>query len=210
MDFKIQNDLNDPFKILYKKYRPTNCGEFSKLNKDYDLIDLNNLDQCESLVEEIQYDLNEQIFENEKFAQFKQSINLDELKFYKLKNGPNGLILIPNLLKIDYSKDLFNRLLYNLPNEFYSDLKSNVNLPIDREQIKESNLRWVTFGEHYDWTNKVYYENDFNETPPLIDDLLSCVKQLFKLELNLDGGIINYYTCKSKLNAHSDCRRVFN
>lgn len=35
------------------------------------------------------------------------------------------------------------------------------------------------------------------------------MKELLKLDLELEAGIVNYYTCKSKLNPHSDCRWVW-
>lgn len=141
--------------MLYRKYRPTSCGEFAKLSRDAALVDLNNLDHCGELVESIAYSLNEQTLNGERFGKFKEHINLDRLQFYTLKAGPPGLILIPNFFKPHYCRELFNQLLHTVPKECASQLKSNVDLPIDSDQISQSALRWFTFGVHYDWTNKV-------------------------------------------------------
>lgn len=113
------------------------------------------MDQCESLVEPIDYGLNEETLNGERFSKFKEHVNLDELRFYSLKTGPPGLILIPSFFKTHYCRELFNQLLHTVPKDYYSQLKSNVELPIDPDKISQSNLRWFTFGAHYDWTNKV-------------------------------------------------------
>ena len=168
------------------------------MNNDSDLIDLNNLNQCESLIEQIDFvNLNKRdLFKMERFCRFKNAFkHLDEWRFYKIRNGPDGLILIPNVFKDDFSVELFNQLLYEIPNKYYSQLKSNlIKLPIDQDNLLESKLRWITFGHHYDWTNKIYFRNDFNKMPSLLDDLLSYLKELLNLDLKLEAGIVNYYT----------------
>lgn len=153
----------DQFKLLYKKYSDLKCGDLTKLNDSNELINLNNLDQCKNLIKEIKnFNFNKNLFNDLKYFKFFKFKNLfkqlDEWKFYELKNGPNGLILIPNVFNDEYSIQLFNELLFKLPNQNSKLLKSNQELPIDKNLLN-SKLRWLTFGYHYDWTNKVFYFN---------------------------------------------------
>jgi alkylated DNA repair dioxygenase AlkB len=40
----------------------------------------------------------------------------------------------------------------------------------------------------------------------MLSKLLDCLGLLFRFDGQLEAGIVNYYTCKSRLNPHSDNR----
>jgi alkylated DNA repair protein alkB family protein 1 len=74
------------------------------------------------------------------------------------------------------------------------------------EDFKEFNkLRWATIGYHYDWTNKVYNENDFTPVPVDVARLSQLIASLIGFSnYKAEAGIVNYYHLNSTLSGHQD------
>lgn len=145
--------VDDPFKHVAKQLNYVKCGcknlsqtllNTSCLDNDdrVQLIDW-NLKLNSSLVKD-----NEIVFNSP-----------DQWNVYTLRNEPRGLLIVKNLFKQSYTKDLYDQLLFDVPTKQRSLLRSNEDLEqlaqLPREKIDRSNLRWITFGYHYDWTEKV-------------------------------------------------------
>ena len=79
-----------------------------------------------------------------------------------------------------------------------------------------SKLRWVTLGYHYNWTDRVYDDNDKNEFPPDLAKLASKYAErnflifhhLFIVvgysNFKSEAAIVNFYNLDSNLCAHLD------
>lgn len=66
-------------------------------------------------------------------------------------------------------------------------------------------LRWTTIGFHYNWTDKVYNDNDFTPIPTDIEIICKLIAStISNEEYNPEAGIINYYHLNSTLSAHQD------
>ena len=111
-----------------------------------------------------------------------------------------GLLLFPRIVRGDVCRRLFNYFLHEAPFEHSHLLRSNVPLPPDDTH----SLRWLTFGYHHNWNTKVYSEDAKDEVPHLITELLNCLTTLLAIEWKAEAGIVNYYTCKSRIGPHVD------
>ena len=86
-------------------------------------------------------------------------------------------------------------------------------------------IRWATLGYHYDWTNKVYKQDDHTKMPDALAQLCQTIMQVIcsntgingkyllfiEFEICLDcpmmhaeAAIVNYYHMNSTLCAHTD------
>jgi DNA alkylation damage repair protein AlkB len=119
-----------------------------------------------------------------------------------IKSLGDGIIIVPSVLNRGHCKIWFDKLLYNYPHS--TGFRSNTDLMSLSGDIRHSSLRWLTFGYHYLWDPKQY---DFEHPDALPEDLKSlfCVlSRVLRVEFRPEGGIINYYTCKSRLSPHAD------
>eukprot|EP00128_Syssomonas_multiformis_P016081 Colp12_sorted_trinity150504_noHs@13399 len=66
-------------------------------------------------------------------------------------------------------------------------------------------LRWITLGYHYDWTNKVYRDEDWSPFPTELASLSShYAKAVGYRGFVAEAAIVNYYHLDSTLSAHTD------
>ncbi|KAL3421610.1 amidase [Phlyctema vagabunda] len=68
------------------------------------------------------------------------------------------------------------------------------------KQILEKKLRWVTLGGQYDWTNKVYPEE---QPPSFPSDIALLTGQLFP-DMRAEAAIVNLYSPGDTLSLHRD------
>jgi alkylated DNA repair protein alkB family protein 1 len=144
---------------------------------------------------------------------------LSEWKIYSLKDCP-GLIIIKNpftslgqryyikkLLK-DYTKNHPNNLLESrFKQNVIKDFWTSWNEEVDQQQkrlIKKS-MRWTTLGYHYDWTNKVYSEQNKDKFPEELSKLVSVFAEILNFNnFKSEAAIINFYHIGTTLSAHTD------
>ena len=112
----------------------------------------------------------------------------------------SGLLFFPRIINDEGCRYLFNHFLQDAPYKSSHLLKSNLSLPPENL----NSLRWLTFGYHHNWNTKVYSEDDKDEIPSLIVELLNCLTSLLRIKWTAEAGIINYYTCKSRIGPHID------
>lgn len=75
-----------------------------------------------------------------------------------------------------------------------------VHKPLDINQVMQKKLRWTTLGGQYDWTRKIYPE----EQPPAFpEDLADLIEGLFP-EMKAQAAIVNLYSPGDTLSLHRD------
>lgn len=145
--------------------------------------------------------------------------NLSDWKIYSLKKCP-GLIIIKNpftslgqryyikkLLK-DYTKDHPNNLLesrfkQNVIKDFWTSWIEEVDQ--QQKRLIKKSMRWTTLGYHYDWTNKVYNEQNKDEFPEELSKLISIFAHVLNFnDFISEAAIINFYHIGTTLSAHTD------
>ncbi|XP_071962026.1 nucleic acid dioxygenase ALKBH1-like [Antedon mediterranea] len=90
----------------------------------------------------------------------------------------------------------------NLDGEYSSSDTFN-NILGNKELCKK--LRWVTLGYQYDWTNKLYYANEYVPFPPDLAELTKYLaKKLEFMNFTPEAGIVNFYHMDSTLGGHTD------
>ncbi|CAF0936327.1 unnamed protein product [Adineta steineri] len=72
-----------------------------------------------------------------------------------------------------------------------------------------SRIRWATLGYHYDWTNKVYKQDDHTKVPDELAQLCKIIMRVISSSagcsmMNAEAAIVNYYHMNSTLCAHTD------
>ncbi|KAI9650618.1 hypothetical protein NHQ30_000636 [Ciborinia camelliae] len=67
-------------------------------------------------------------------------------------------------------------------------------------EVMTKKLRWITLGGQYDWTNKVYPEE---EPPKFPSDIANLVEGLFP-DMEPQAAIVNFYSPKDTLQLHRD------
>ncbi|QSZ36128.1 hypothetical protein DSL72_007253 [Monilinia vaccinii-corymbosi] len=67
-------------------------------------------------------------------------------------------------------------------------------------EVMTKKLRWITLGGQYDWTNKVYPEE---EPPKFPSDIANLVGGLFP-DMEPQAAIVNFYSPKDTLQLHRD------
>jgi len=66
-------------------------------------------------------------------------------------------------------------------------------------------MRWTTLGYHYDWTNKVYKEENKDEFPEELNKLISIFAEVLNFnDFRSEAAIINFYHIGTTLSAHTD------
>lgn len=75
-----------------------------------------------------------------------------------------------------------------------------IHKPVSMKQILEKKLRWVTLGGQYDWTNKVYPEE---EPPAFPEDIADLLRGTFR-DVDPQAAILNFYSPGDTLSLHRD------
>lgn len=75
-----------------------------------------------------------------------------------------------------------------------------VHKPLTVRKVMERKLHWVTFGGQYDWTNRVYPEEQPPEFPK---DIAGLLESLFP-ETLAQAAIVNFYTPGDSMMMHRD------
>jgi alkylated DNA repair protein alkB homolog 1 len=76
----------------------------------------------------------------------------------------------------------------------------SIHQPISHHQFLASKLRWMTLGGQYDWTNKVYPDE---EPPPFPQDVATFLKDFFPT-IEPQAAIVNFYSPGDTLSVHRD------
>lgn len=77
---------------------------------------------------------------------------------------------------------------------------SAVHPPLTVKAALEKKLRWATLGGQYDWTNKVYPDE---EPPPFPSDIAVLLQALFP-DMEPEAAIVNLYSPGDTLSLHRD------
>lgn len=75
-----------------------------------------------------------------------------------------------------------------------------VHKPLSRTRFLNKSLRWITLGGQYDWTNKIYPDE---EPPDFPSDLASLIEGLFP-DMKAQAAIVNFYSPGDTLSLHRD------
>lgn len=153
---------------------------------------------------------------------------IDQLHMYSISNLP-GFFIIPNALTDLGQHFWMLRCLKQLPNVPH---KCNLDLHLTAPREEDSSLfdeskdvfeksskqrsdlyslaiyklRWVTLGYHYDWTSKIYQDDDFTPFPLDMGDLARYIASAigYSDDYRAEAAIINYYHSDSTLSGHTD------
>lgn len=194
---KDENQMEDDiYKITFKKYRQwtPNCN--------LPLVDLSN-EKCSNhgnwfQIEQRHLNNIPDIPECDIDSHF---IPYNQWKIYRLTRGISGLLIIPGIIKEEFRQVWFRYFLEQFPRE-EPNLKSNISL---NSSASLENLRWITFGYHHDWNNKMYQLNQTEICiPKRISHLCSIISTFLGLKFKPEAGIVNYYLENSSLCFHTD------
>lgn len=116
--------------------------------------------------------------------------------------GPQGLVALPSRLSWEEQVQLTTYCVDEATNAKYSNLVTSGKTPKDK--LKE--LRWVTLGHNYDWTNRTYREGWITDPiPPRLGDLCKAVVEEAGFgSYDPTASIVNYYSSDSRMGPHRD------
>lgn len=77
---------------------------------------------------------------------------------------------------------------------------SSLHKPITISKFLNKSLRWLTLGGQYNWTNKVYPDD---EPPPFPKDIGHMIESLFP-DMKPQAAIVNFYSPGDTLSLHRD------
>lgn len=123
-----------------------------------------------------------------------------------LKSLGPGIVIVPSVLTPESCSQWFECLLNQYP-RCRKGFRSHVDLESvcqNTSNMRQSSLRWLTFGYHYLWTPKVYDMAHPDPVPPQLEATFKAMAGLLGINFRPEAGIINYYTCKSRLSPHAD------
>ncbi|XP_053668464.1 nucleic acid dioxygenase ALKBH1 [Anopheles marshallii] len=143
-----------------------------------------------------------------------------EWKLYHLSTRP-GLLLLANPFTCEGQRHWMMRSLVDYPAPPNTTNQSNIaqcatnrgswwetlrRIPNVTERQKfAKQLRWVTLGYQYDWTNKVYDEARKESFPSELASLVRYVATVLQYErFSPEAAIVNYYPIGSTLAGHTD------
>ncbi|XP_052899795.1 nucleic acid dioxygenase ALKBH1 isoform X1 [Anopheles moucheti] len=144
-----------------------------------------------------------------------------EWKVYELSTRP-GLLLLANPFTCEGQRHWMMRSLVDYPMSPNTTNQSNIaqlnqdvgdswwetlrSIPDVTERRKfAKQLRWVTLGYQYDWTNKVYDETRKESFPSELASLVRYVATVLRYErYSPEAAIVNYYPIGSTLAGHTD------
>ncbi|CAF0945510.1 unnamed protein product [Rotaria sordida] len=115
----------------------------------------------------------------------------------------NGLYFLSNPFTLDGQRQWINRCLNNYARQTRTSVGDNS----DNQNL--TRIRWATLGYHYDWTNKIYKQDDHTNIPDELVQLSQTIAQVISSNTNCpmiypEAVIINYYHLNSTLCAHTD------
>ena len=132
----------------------------------------------------------------------------------------DGLYFLPNPFTSNGQRQWIDRCV----NIYAQQNKTSVGDNSNNENL--ARIRWATLGYHYDWTNKVYKQDDHTKMPNELAQLCQTIMQvissntgrnqkyLFIQEIfcffldcpmmHAEAAIVNYYHMNSTLCAHTD------
>ncbi|KAI9743015.1 MAG: hypothetical protein M1818_003310 [Claussenomyces sp. TS43310] len=83
---------------------------------------------------------------------------------------------------------------------------SAVHKPLSISKVLNRSLRWVTLGGQYDWTKKVYPD----EEPPAFPPDIACLLEDLFPHIKAQAAIVNFYTPGDTLSLHRDVSEEVN
>ncbi|KAJ8045048.1 Nucleic acid dioxygenase ALKBH1 [Holothuria leucospilota] len=201
----------DNFKPVFKRYKNR------KLNVD--LSDVINFRKVDDQV--VQSGSEEHLIKFNPSCEIADGLGLKpvcEWHCFTLKCAP-GFIYIRNPFKYGHQRYWLKRLLQDIPNpanksNLLGKLPDNEliwNLQVESQRSKNvgksaySQLRWVTFGYHYNWTTKLYDLEDYSKFPEDICLLSAFIATSLGFPaFKPEAAIVNYYNMNSTLGGHND------
>ncbi|WBW71621.1 tRNA demethylase [Schizosaccharomyces osmophilus] len=134
-----------------------------------------------------------------------QKYLLEEIMFGQLQDAKNKTNLSP-FYKLPLETDSIWRRYYDGKE---SDLVEGIppTKPATVDRLIQKKLRWITLGEQYDWTEKVY--PDPSLSPPFPRTLANFVEDLVQSytdyrKWKAEAAIVNFYSPSDTLSAHVD------
>lgn len=134
---------------------------------------------------------------------------MDEWTVSVLLHRP-GLYILSNVITRAYQLDWIEKCLLHYPEPPNVTNLSTLGAYKGENVFLNNNekLRWVTMGNHYNWSEKVYAERPAQALPSEIINVAKLISKTLKLgDMHADAVIINYYPDKATLSPHVD-RRV--
>lgn len=190
-------DKDTEFRRLFKKYK-SRKDELDLDNvTDLRVSDVNRGLVCVPANTEIGLDVND------------VGIELRPIKEWSittLSHRP-GLYVLNNIITPEAQLHLMEKCLLQYP-----EPPNVTNFHIDGSYFgkdvfinRADKLRWVTMGNDYDWTNKIYAEQPREPLPRELVRLADIVSRVLGLgEMKADAVIANFYPPKATLSAHVD------
>ncbi|TGZ74701.1 hypothetical protein CRM22_000805 [Opisthorchis felineus] len=156
---------------------------------------------------------------------------------------PEGLFLLRNVLSDHTLADLLHQSLVdwtchpskvcnldsihmsntNTPPDLWSCSSEQIALGKSWDRTPLGKLRWITFGYHYQWSDRRYEESKYGEFPPLLAKISTQIVRLLQTELSSttvgidvtqlvqacadfqpEAAIVNYYRGKTNMGFHTD------
>ncbi|CAD5216401.1 unnamed protein product [Bursaphelenchus xylophilus] len=189
----IEND--SLFKQAFKKYKKRN----GKVDLD-DVIDVKMTDSIKGIVcRPIQTDL--------KLDNVGIGLRpISEWSLATLTHRP-GLYILNNIITEEGQIELAKKCLLE-----YSEPPNVTNLTVDGSYNqsdvflnRSEKLRWVTMGNDYNWTDKIYADRPRNRLPDEIVKFADLVSRILGLgPMAPDAVIMNFYPSKATLSPHVD------
>ncbi|KER23860.1 hypothetical protein T265_14550 [Opisthorchis viverrini] len=111
----------------------------------------------------------------------------------------------------------------NTPPDLWSYSSKQIALGKSWDRTPLGKLRWITFGYHYQWSDRRYEESKYGEFPPLLAKISTQIVHLLQTELSSttlgsdvtqlvqacadfqpEAAIVNYYRGKTNMGFHTD------
>ncbi|XP_064600818.1 nucleic acid dioxygenase ALKBH1-like [Liolophura sinensis] len=205
-----ENNTTDHFRDQFKRYKrrrpPPDLS---------DVIDFDRANDFESQVEDFK------LTEPTGFEKVPEGlIDVRLWKAYQLRSNP-GFLFISNPFMQGSQRYWVRRCLRDYPvKPNYTNLDIHLTLTEEDNIWKDdslessnpfpkgsllSHLRWATLGYHYEWNNRVYFEDKVSEFPSDLSHLTRYVAAALGYPCFCpQSGIVNFYNMESTLCGHTD------
>lgn len=190
------------FSTLFNQLKRLRCRQPLSSN----VVDVRSPDHAH-LIEALDVELDERVLDQPDLRHVVPSLtDPSNWRPVFIKSLGPGIVIVPSILTSKSCSQWFDCLLNEYP-RFEKGVRSHVDLKSIRQNtdnLRDSGLRWLTFGYHYLWRPKEYDMDHPDPVPPQLEATFKAIASLLGMDFRPEAGIINYYTCKSRLCPHSD------
>lgn len=172
MVLQLAEAATDPFKQVAKRFQHVKCGFGCDDPIILDTKTFQHDVNRATRIQDYRQLIDAGVLEKPAFEWLANILNDNrDWNMFTLNDALPGVVIVRDLFRKEYLSSLYQHLLFELPRQHVDLLKSNEKLcnikHLTDNQLIRSNLRWVTFGYHYDWTEKVDFdENHYECTKP--------------------------------------------